>query len=789
MSELTRTVLYVHSSNEMYGADITLLQLVERLDPQRWRPIVVLPTDMAFDGKLEAALTERGITALPTNLAVLRRAYFHPLRFPLYLWRFVCSVVWLLALMRRERVAVVHSNTLAVIPGAIAARLLGIPHAWHIHEIITRPKFLWRLTAFLAATLSTVNVVVSEPTRAHLVAGNGGNAAKTRIIDIGLDMRRFDEGRGQGAQLRREWHVGPDEVLVGMIGRFSHWKGQDHLLEVARRVLAQATPPSSPSIRFAFVGGTVSGQEAVLDNFVQAVAAAGLQDRVTISGYRTDIAAVLEAFDIFVLPSTLPDPMPSVVLEAMAMARPVVANAHGGSTVMVAHGETGLLVDPGSPEMMAAALRLLIDQPAVRRWMGDNGRRRFASRFSLDRSVREWTALYDELLAGAARPVQEPAGGLKIALLGTRGIPASYSGFETCVEQLGQRLVARGHQVTVYCRSHHITYSEPTYKGMRLVKLPTITNKYLDTLVHSFLSSLHVLPQRPAIALYFIAGNSPVTWLLRPFGAKTLLNVDGLDWKREKWPALAKQYIQFAEYLATKLPTAYLTDSRVVQQYYRDTYGSTPPYIPYGSDVAILPPGETLAQWGLAAGRYVLFVGRLVPENCAHHLVEAFRGLATDMKCVIVGDAAYAEEYKAQLRAAAGGDPRVVFTGYVFGKGYHELGSNAAIFVESSGVGGTHPALVEAMAHGSCTVVNDTPENLETIGDAGFSYSGAAGAGALRDVLQRLLDDAALRQAYAAKARARANTVYTWEAVTDEYERLFYAVLKRPLPARLQPGG
>ena len=107
----------------------------------------------------------------------------------------------------------------------------------------------------------------------------------------------------------------------------------------------------------------------------------------------------------------------------------------------------------------------------------------------------------------------------------------------------------------------------------------------------------------------------------------------------------------------------------------------------------------------------------------------------------------------------------------------------------SSGVGGTHPALVEAMAHGSCTVVNDTPENLETIGDAGFSYSGAPGAGALRDVLQRMLADAALRQAYAAKARARANTVYTWEAVTDEYERLFYAVLKRPLPARLQPGG
>lgn len=138
--------------------------------------------------------------------------------------------------------------------------------------------------------------------------------------------------------------------------------------------------------------------------------------------------------------------------------------------------------------------------------------------------------------------------------MGTRGVPASYSGFETCVEQLGQRLVERGHDVTVYCRAHHITYDQPTYKGMKLVKLPTITNKYLDTLVHSFISSVHTLPQRYDIGLYFIAGNSPVTWIPRIVGTRTVINVDGLDWKREKWPAFAKRYIQFAEYLATKLP-------------------------------------------------------------------------------------------------------------------------------------------------------------------------------------------------------------------------------------------
>lgn len=374
---------------------------------------------------------------------------------------------------------------------------------------------------------------------------------------------------------------------------------------------------------------------------------------------------------------------------------------------------------------------------------------------------------------------------MRIALMGTRGIPASYSGFETCVEQLGQRLVERGHEVTVYCRSHHITHAEPFYKGMRLVKLPTIANKYFDTLAHSLVSSLHALPQRYDIGLYFIAGNSPVTWIPRLVGTKTLINVDGLDWKREKWPAFAKAYIQIAEWLATWMPDVYLTDSTVVQGFYRDRFGSTPPYIPYGSDVELVEPGETLARFGLEPGKYVLFVGRLVPENCAHHLVEAFRGLDTDMRCVIVGDAPYAEQYKEHLRSLAAADPRVVLTGYVFGKGYHELGSSASIFVETSGVGGTHPALVEAMAHGSCVITNDTPENLETIGDAGFAYAGRQGADGLRPVLERLLADPATVAEFRRRGVQRARSVYTWDAVTDSYEALFYRTLRRPLPEHL----
>jgi glycosyltransferase involved in cell wall biosynthesis len=375
---------------------------------------------------------------------------------------------------------------------------------------------------------------------------------------------------------------------------------------------------------------------------------------------------------------------------------------------------------------------------------------------------------------------------LRIALLGTRGIPASYSGFETCVEQLGRRLVERGHEVTVYCRSHHISHPDSHYLGMRLVKLPTITNKYLDTITHSFLSSLHALTRRYDIALYFIAGNSPVTWIPRLMGTKTLLNVDGLDWKREKWPSMAKRYIKLAEYLATKLPNAYLTDSRVVQSYYRDRFDSEPPYIPYGSEVEIIPPGETLARFGLKPSRYVLFVGRLVPENYAHHLIDAFKKLDTDFNCVIVGDSSYSEDYIESIKESAKKDPRVIFTGYVFGSGYQELGSNAYLFVETSGVGGTHPALVEAMAFGNCVIAHDTAENLETIGEAGFAYDGKAGSESLRAILVKLLAEPELVHEYKQRAKIRAQDQYSWETVSNAYENLFYQLHSITVPDRLK---
>lgn len=366
---------------------------------------------------------------------------------------------------------------------------------------------------------------------------------------------------------------------------------------------------------------------------------------------------------------------------------------------------------------------------------------------------------------------------MRIAMLGTRGIPASYGGFETCVEELGARLVARGHEVWVYCRTPHITYPGTHYKGMNLIKLPTIQNKYLDTLPHTFLSTLHVILSPVEIVLMFIAANSPATLLPRLARKKVILHVDGLDWQRAKWPPLAKKYIQWAEYVATVLPNALVTDSPIIQEYYLKKYKKPTTYIPYGTEIYSMPPGQCLQQFGLQPRGYVLFVGRLVPENCVHHLIEAFKGLKTNLKCVIVGDASYEEQYMRELKAMAAPNPNVIFTGYLFGPGYQELSSNAYLFVETSEVGGSHPALIEAMGFGNCVVINDTPYNLQVSGEAGFSYQGALGAASLREQLQQLIDNPALVEAYREEARRRAQEHYSWDKVTDAYEKLFWEVL------------
>jgi glycosyltransferase involved in cell wall biosynthesis len=369
---------------------------------------------------------------------------------------------------------------------------------------------------------------------------------------------------------------------------------------------------------------------------------------------------------------------------------------------------------------------------------------------------------------------------MRIAILGTRGIPANYGGFETFAEHLSTRLVARGHEVTVYCRAHYVSPRQLEFQGVRLKVLPTIRHKYLDTVVHSFLSALHAVPQRYDAALICNAANAPFAPILRLTGTPVALNVDGLEHKRKKWNWIGRKYYLMAERMATMLPNETITDARVIQEYYLARHRAQSTMIAYGAEIERrIDP--SVRRWRVEPNRYVLYVSRLEPENNAHLVVEAFKRVRTGHKLLIVGDAPYAREYINDLKGRARRDKRIVFTGFVFGRDYRTLQQNAYCYVHATEVGGTHPALLEAMGFGNCVLTLAAPENIEAIGDAGIAYADEAD---LAEKLQRVLRDGSLVQAYRNRAQARVKQAYDWDYVVDRYEDLFARMAGIPVPTR-----
>ena len=366
--------------------------------------------------------------------------------------------------------------------------------------------------------------------------------------------------------------------------------------------------------------------------------------------------------------------------------------------------------------------------------------------------------------------------------MGTRGVPAAYGGFETFAEQLGARLVERGHDVTVYGRSHTVPAGLREHRGMRLRVLPTIRHKYLDTVAHTGLSVLDGLVRRFDVVLICNNANAPFALVPRLTGAKVVLNVDGLEWERSKWNWLGRWYYQACAWLSPKLPIVLVSDARVIAHWYETRFGKPTVYIPYGSDAQRLPPGKTLARFGLEPGRYLLYVSRLEPENRADTVLEGYRaagGLEVlGVPLVVVGDAPYATAYKTALEATAAATPGVMLTGYVFGDGYAELQSNALLYVQATEVGGTHPALVEAMGRGACVVANDVPEHREVLGEVGRYYE-RNDAADLGRVLSELVADEPGRAALGRAAGERAQELFSWDHVTDDYVTLFTTMVAR----------
>jgi glycosyltransferase involved in cell wall biosynthesis len=352
---------------------------------------------------------------------------------------------------------------------------------------------------------------------------------------------------------------------------------------------------------------------------------------------------------------------------------------------------------------------------------------------------------------------------VRIALVGTRGIPANYGGFETFAEELSTRLARRGHDMVVYCRARH---TSPVYRGVRLQYLPTIRHKYFDTIAHTFVSTLHLLVHPVDAALYCNGANAIFTVLPRAAAMPVALNVDGIERKRKKWNRLAKAWYLISEYLSTFCPDVVVTDAAAIQEYYRQRYRKETTFIPYGAEVEKAASTDSLQKLGLEPGRYFLYVSRMEPENHPLEVRQAFERVQTGMKLALIGDAPYAEDYIRQVRDTR--DPRIVIPGAIYGQGYRELGSHCFAYIHATEVGGTHPALIEAMGRGALVLYRNTEENAEVAGGAGIPFEGD-----LEEKIKFALDmTEAEREVWRRRAVQTVRERYSWDAVTSAYEAL-----------------
>jgi glycosyltransferase involved in cell wall biosynthesis len=370
---------------------------------------------------------------------------------------------------------------------------------------------------------------------------------------------------------------------------------------------------------------------------------------------------------------------------------------------------------------------------------------------------------------------------MNIAIVGTRGIPNRYGGFERFAEQISSRLADRGHRVTVYCRRAFTRPDDIYDRRVRRVVVPSLHQKHLDTWVSTKLAALHVAFSDNDVVLLCNVANSPFAYIPRMFGKPVVLNVDGLDRKREKWKGLGAQVLHFCEWMSSFSSNQLVTDAKAIHNYYLEKYGSESVVIAYGSEAPESDASSegtasdySLDGFGLEDGGYVLYVSRLEPENNPDLVLRAWSKVRSDWPLVMVGDNPYKPRYAEQLKSL--GDERVRFQGAIYGDGYWALQKHAGIFVFACEIGGVHPALIEAMAAGNAVLYLDTSENAETAGEAAMRF--AKSEEDLAAKLQSLLDDPSARRQLAHRAKQRADALYRWDAVAEKYEGLFQQLVK-----------
>lgn len=361
---------------------------------------------------------------------------------------------------------------------------------------------------------------------------------------------------------------------------------------------------------------------------------------------------------------------------------------------------------------------------------------------------------------------------MNIALIGTRGVPANYGGFETFYEELGKRLADRGHNVTVYCRESYYPEKSEEYLGMKLVYLPNLKKKSLDTISHTFFSILHAIRQPYDVYMVCNAANSPVLLIPRLLGKRIAINTDGLEWKRGKWGKAARTYYKICERISTILADRVVADSRGIQDYYAREYNAPTTFIPYGAYLSESRQPNLLKKLDLKPNEYFLQITRFEPENNPLLTIQAFKKLNTDKKLVIVGGVPYESDYSRKITGEAAGHPNIILPGSIYDKDLlNEIWCNCFTYIHGNEVGGTNPALLQTMASGCFTIAIDVSFSRDVLDTSGIFYQNNTLN--LADKMQWALTNHNELEIFKTAARERIRERYSWDSVTDDYERMF----------------
>lgn len=380
-------ILFLHAGAEMYGADKVMLDLVKRLDRSKYTPYVVLP----MDGVLVDALKKEGINVTVMPYPIMRRKYFNPKGIIQYVTGMIKYTRKLAAFAKSHNIDLVHTNTAATLEGSFVSKKLHIPQLWSIHEIIVSPKMMYVMTSRLISKYSSITITDSAAVKRHLEKSGYFKKGSVKVIYNGVDSSRFSPDN-DCSYLYDEWNIPRDARVIGMIGRVNSWKGQGDFLKAANMIMKK-----HPDVYTVFVGSAFEGEEWRERELADAISRSPYRDRIINKGYRTDSEAIYRLYDVFVLPSTNPDPLPTVVLEAMATGRPVVGYKHGGVCEMVKDGYNGLLAEVGSPENLADKIERLLEDKELREKMGRNSRKRLLECFSIESYVENYSNEYDRL--------------------------------------------------------------------------------------------------------------------------------------------------------------------------------------------------------------------------------------------------------------------------------------------------------------------------------------------------------------------------------------------------------